>query len=54
MLRFLPLGAIISTNVFLYINHTQGLHIRAELYSTLSVPFLFKSIVWKHSSDLET
>ena len=54
MLRFLLLGAIISTNVFLYINHTQGPHIRAKLYSTLSVPFLFKSIVWKHGSDLET
>ena len=54
MLRFLLLGAIISKNVFLYINHIQGPHIRAKLYSILSVPFLFKSIVWKHGSDLET
>ena len=44
MLRLLLLSAIISTNVLLFINHTQVPHIRAKIYSYLSMPFNFYSI----------
>ena len=55
MLRFLLLGAIINSNVFLYINHTQGPHIRAKFYSTLSVPFFilkYRLKTWLRFGDL--
>ena len=54
VLRLLLLGAIISTNVFLYINHTQVSHIRAKIYYYHYIPFNFSSILWKHGSDLNT
>lgn len=54
MLRLLLLGAIISTNVFLYVNHTQVSHITAKIYYYHCIPFNFYSIIWKHGTDLDT
>ena len=54
MVRLLLLGAIISTNIFLYLNHTK-FHISEQKSTLISLyPLNFYSIVWKHGSDLDT
>ena len=54
MLRLPLLGAIISRNVFLYVNHTQVSHITAKIYYYHCIPFNFYGIIWKHGTDLDT